>query len=88
MVILPWNLYNTPVVIVYFLGGLGALLGPLFGVILALVPAFSAMAGFSWFLGAVLGLPLSACADPKRWSMGRLRGPPAGPPPPARKKWV
>lgn len=68
MVILPWNLYNTPVV-VYFLGGLGAHLGPLFGVILALEPAFSAMAGFSWFVGAVLGLPLSACADPKRSSL-------------------
>ena len=27
--------YNSPVVIVYFLGGLGALLGPLFGVIMA-----------------------------------------------------
>ena len=35
LVILPWNLYNTPAVIVYFLGGLGALLGPLFGVIMA-----------------------------------------------------
>ncbi|MDJ0314058.1 NCS1 family nucleobase:cation symporter-1 [Arthrobacter sp. H35-D1] len=35
LVILPWNLYNSPVVIVYFLGGLGALLGPLFGVIMA-----------------------------------------------------
>jgi nucleobase:cation symporter-1, NCS1 family len=35
LVILPWNLYNNPVVIVYFLGGLGALLGPLFGVIMA-----------------------------------------------------
>jgi len=34
-VILPWNLYSNPVVIVYFLGGLGALLGPLFGVIMA-----------------------------------------------------
>ncbi|KAA0021778.1 NCS1 family nucleobase:cation symporter-1 [Antrihabitans cavernicola] len=33
-VILPWNLYNNPNVIVYFLGGLGALLGPLFGVII------------------------------------------------------
>ncbi|HJF76968.1 MAG TPA: NCS1 family nucleobase:cation symporter-1 [Brevibacterium linens] len=33
-VILPWNLYDSPVVIVYFLGGLGALLGPLFGVIM------------------------------------------------------
>ncbi len=35
LVITPWNLYNHPAVIVYFLGGLGALLGPLFGVIMA-----------------------------------------------------
>ncbi|WP_369046834.1 NCS1 family nucleobase:cation symporter-1 [Sinomonas sp. P10A9] len=35
LVILPWNLYNNPAVIEYFLGGLGALLGPLFGVIMA-----------------------------------------------------
>ncbi|MET8879401.1 NCS1 family nucleobase:cation symporter-1 [Streptomyces rubiginosohelvolus] len=35
LVILPWNLYNSPVVVNYFLGGLGALLGPLFGVIMA-----------------------------------------------------
>ncbi|MBB6405758.1 NCS1 nucleoside transporter family [Arthrobacter sp. AZCC_0090] len=35
LVILPWNLYNNPTVIVYFLGGLGALLGPLFGVVMA-----------------------------------------------------
>ncbi|MEP6814737.1 MAG: NCS1 family nucleobase:cation symporter-1 [Marmoricola sp.] len=35
LIILPWNLYNTPAVIFYFLGGLGALLGPLFGVIMA-----------------------------------------------------
>jgi len=34
-VILPWNLYSSPVVIVYFLGGLGALLGPLFGIVMA-----------------------------------------------------
>jgi nucleobase:cation symporter-1, NCS1 family len=103
LLILPWNLYNSPVVIVYFLGGLGALLGPLFGVImadywlvrkgkvnvpdlysespdgeyaytrgvnrkaivagspaavvalvLALVPAFTFIAGFSWFVGAIL----------------------------------
>ncbi len=102
-IILPWNLYNSPVVIVYFLGGLGALLGPLFGVIMAdywlvrkgrvnvpdlytdeaggeyaytrgvnkravvaglpaalvalviaLVPAFSGISGFSWFIGAIL----------------------------------
>jgi NCS1 family nucleobase:cation symporter-1 len=35
LVILPWNLYDSPVVINYFLGGLGALLGPLFGIIVA-----------------------------------------------------
>ncbi|SMO43209.1 NCS1 family nucleobase:cation symporter-1 [Paracoccus laeviglucosivorans] len=34
-VILPWNLYNSPIVIVYFLGGLGAFLGPLFGIVMA-----------------------------------------------------
>ena len=34
-VILPWNLYSSPVVIVYFLGGLGSLLGPLFGIVMA-----------------------------------------------------
>jgi NCS1 family nucleobase:cation symporter-1 len=33
--ILPWNLYNSPLVIVYFLGGLGSLLGPLFGIVMA-----------------------------------------------------
>jgi nucleobase:cation symporter-1, NCS1 family len=30
--ITPWHLYSSPVAINYFLGGLGALLGPLFGV--------------------------------------------------------
>lgn len=103
LMILPWNLYNSPVVVNYFLGGLGALLGPLFGVIMAdywllrrthvnvpdlysedaqgeyhyhrgynpkaiwafvpsaviavvvaLVPAFGAASGFSWFIGAIL----------------------------------
>lgn len=34
-VILPWNLYSSPLVIVYFLGGLGSLLGPLFGIVMA-----------------------------------------------------
>jgi len=34
-VILPWNLYNPPAVIVYFLGGLGGFLGPLFGIVMA-----------------------------------------------------
>ncbi|NLU66158.1 NCS1 family nucleobase:cation symporter-1 [Streptomyces sp. HNM0574] len=109
LVILPWNLYNSPVVVNYFLGGLGALLGPLFGVIMAdywllrkarvnvpdlytedpdgdyhyrsgynpravwafapaaatavviaLVPTFSVVAGFSWFIGAILGAVLYA----------------------------
>ncbi|HET7349080.1 MAG TPA: NCS1 family nucleobase:cation symporter-1 [Acidobacteriaceae bacterium] len=103
--ICPWLLYNNPVVIQYFLGGLGAVLGPVFGVIiadywllrrsrvnipalyteakdadyhyrsgynvraisalvpaaiiaivLALVPAFAALSGFSWFIGAGLAL--------------------------------
>lgn len=31
---LPWKLYSTPAVITYFLGGIGALLGPLFGVMI------------------------------------------------------
>ena len=34
IVITPWNMYNSPVVIGVFLGGLGALLGPLFGIIM------------------------------------------------------
>ncbi len=34
VVVLPWNLYSSPAVVNYFLGGLGALLGPLFGVII------------------------------------------------------
>ncbi|MFB6819674.1 NCS1 family nucleobase:cation symporter-1 [Streptomyces sp. NPDC056347] len=113
LVILPWNLYNSPVVVNYFLGGLGALLGPLFGVIMAdywllrrsrvnvpdlytegaqgdyhyrrgfnpravwafipsaaiavvvaLVPFFGAVSGFSWFIGAVLAALLyTAVAD-------------------------
>lgn len=33
VVVLPWNFYNSPVAVQYFLGGLGAFLGPLFGVI-------------------------------------------------------
>ncbi|WP_219417661.1 NCS1 family nucleobase:cation symporter-1 [Pseudonocardia nigra] len=35
LVIQPWNLYDNPVVITYFLGVLGALLGPLFGIVMA-----------------------------------------------------
>ncbi|GAB2741159.1 NCS1 family nucleobase:cation symporter-1 [Sinomonas soli] len=34
LVITPWNLFNSPVVVNLFLGGLGALLGPLFGIIM------------------------------------------------------
>ncbi|MFR9732247.1 NCS1 family nucleobase:cation symporter-1 [Saccharopolyspora sp. MS10] len=33
VVVLPWNLYNSPATVNYFLGGLGAVLGPLFGVL-------------------------------------------------------
>ena len=29
----PWNIYSSPVAVNYFLGGLGAFLGPLFGII-------------------------------------------------------
>ncbi|MGW0735155.1 NCS1 family nucleobase:cation symporter-1 [Streptomyces sp. NPDC002851] len=103
LLILPWNLYNSPTVVNYFLGGLGALLGPVFGivmadywlirrtrvnvpalytdergadyhyrggwhiraiaavapaaavaVVIALLPAFAAVSGFSWFIGAAL----------------------------------
>jgi NCS1 family nucleobase:cation symporter-1 len=35
VLILPWKIYGNPVVIVYFLSGLGALLGPLYGIIMA-----------------------------------------------------
>lgn len=107
LVITPWNLYNSPVAVNYFLGGLGALLGPLFGVIMAdywmlrksrvnvpalytedadadyhyrrgynpravaafvpsaavavtvaLVPVLHTLAGFSWFVGALLAAAL------------------------------
>lgn len=34
VVILPWNLYNSPAVIEVFLGGVGAILGPFFGLIM------------------------------------------------------
>lgn len=100
---LPWKMYSTPVVINYFLGGLGALIGPLFGIMVvdyylikrqkiviselyvpnagsryfytrginlravtafvpaaavsiavALVPAFSDLAPFAWYSGAII----------------------------------
>lgn len=35
VVILPWNLYNSPVVVGLFLGGVGAILRPIFGVMMA-----------------------------------------------------
>ncbi|MDO5753351.1 NCS1 family nucleobase:cation symporter-1 [Arthrobacter sp.] len=34
ILITPWNLFNSPVAVNLFLGGLGALLGPLFGIIM------------------------------------------------------
>lgn len=104
VVVLPWKVFANPVAVNYFLGGLGAFLGPLFGIIIldyylirraqlniphlyrddpegeyvytrgfnlravaafvisatiaatiALVSAFSAIAPFSWFIGAFLG---------------------------------
>ncbi|HET7480648.1 MAG TPA: NCS1 family nucleobase:cation symporter-1 [Rubrobacteraceae bacterium] len=103
LLVTPWNIYSSPVAVNYFLGGLGAFLGPLFGILMvdyylvrrgqvdvealyragesepywyqggvnrlavgvfvisaavaaliALVPAFSALAPFSWFVGAGL----------------------------------
>lgn len=34
LLITPWNLFNNPMIVNQFLGGLGALLGPLFGIIM------------------------------------------------------
>ncbi len=34
LLVMPWNLYSNPIVIAYFLGGLGAFLGPLFGIMM------------------------------------------------------
>lgn len=34
VVITPWNLYNSPLAIEFFLSGLGAILGPIFGIIM------------------------------------------------------
>lgn len=113
--ILPWNLYNSPLVIEYFLGGLGAVLGPFFGLIMAdywlvrrqrvnvpdlysesesgdyyynagvnqrafaalipaavlavlvsLLPIFQPLAGFSWFIGAVVAGVLYLIISPQR----------------------
>jgi NCS1 family nucleobase:cation symporter-1 len=101
IVVMPWNLYSNPAMIQYTLGTLGALIGPLFGILMAdfylvrkqeiivedlytdnpkgaywytrgfnltavralvlaavfsvsaaLLPVFSALAPFSWFIGA------------------------------------
>jgi NCS1 family nucleobase:cation symporter-1 len=35
VMVMPWYIFNSPVAINYFLGGLGALLGPIFGIIVA-----------------------------------------------------
>lgn len=35
LVVLPWKVYSSPVAINFFLGGVGALMGPLFGILLA-----------------------------------------------------
>lgn len=32
LVVMPWNLYSNPLIVNYFLGGLGAFLGPIFGI--------------------------------------------------------
>ncbi|MEY8577023.1 NCS1 family nucleobase:cation symporter-1 [Corynebacteriaceae bacterium 6-324] len=35
IVVMPWNMYSSPVIVNYFLGGVGAMIGPLFGIIMA-----------------------------------------------------
>ena len=35
IVVTPWNYFNNPIVVGYFLGSLGALIGPLFGIMVA-----------------------------------------------------
>lgn len=35
IIVTPWNYFNNPVVVGYFLGSLGALLGPFFGILVA-----------------------------------------------------
>jgi NCS1 family nucleobase:cation symporter-1 len=34
VVVMPWKLYSSPVAVTYFLGAMGALLGPVFGIIM------------------------------------------------------
>ena len=121
LISMPWNLYNNPDVIAYFLGGLGALLGPFFGILamdyfwyrkgrfsipdlylptprsiyyyrrginglavkafvpsaivarsLALIPAFSPLAPFGWFVGAPMAALIYYLI-----ANGRARGLPA-----------
>ncbi|CAM5778956.1 NCS1 family nucleobase:cation symporter-1 [Castellaniella caeni] len=104
IIVTPWNYFNNPVVVGYFLGSLGALLGPFFGILavdyylvrkqkfsirhmylptpesiyyynkgvshyalyalipsaivslsIALLPAFSEIKDFGWFIGAPIG---------------------------------
>ncbi|MBS0608665.1 MAG: cytosine permease, partial [Proteobacteria bacterium] len=103
IIVTPWNYFNNPVIVGYFLGSLGALLGPFFGILVvdyylvrkqkfsvrhmylptpesiyyynngvsryalyalipsaivalcvALLPAFSGIKDFGWFIGAPL----------------------------------
>ncbi|MDQ6790100.1 MAG: NCS1 family nucleobase:cation symporter-1 [Candidatus Dormibacteraeota bacterium] len=112
ILVMPWRIFANPVAVNYFLGGLGALLGPLFGIIftdyflvrrqqvnvealfqegeskpywytggvnpkalvaflpaaaisivIALVPALSGLAAFSWFIGAALGAAIYAALN-------------------------
>lgn len=35
IVVTPWNYFNNPIVVGYFLGSLGAMIGPLFGIMIA-----------------------------------------------------
>ncbi|MFI7009482.1 NCS1 family nucleobase:cation symporter-1 [Streptomyces sp. NPDC050145] len=123
LVILPWNLYDSPVAVTYFLGGLGALLGPVFGivmadywllrkarihvphlytehpeatyhyrrginmkavgvfvpaaalsVIIALVPSFSGIAGFSWFIGAGIAAGLYWLVNDRKQTFEHVDG--------------
>ncbi|MBR7672523.1 NCS1 family nucleobase:cation symporter-1, partial [Streptomyces daliensis] len=121
IVVMPWKLYSSPVIIQYFLGALGAFLGPLVAVllvdyylirrgridvdalftadpggayhyrrgynmravaafvpsaavcaVLALVPAFSAVAPFSWIVGLLLGGGLYYALSAHRREHGEL----------------
>ena len=35
LVVMPWRLYSSPVMVNYFIGGVGALIGPVFGIVVA-----------------------------------------------------